>query len=98
MDNAEIILKKVQENKAILLDVRSPLEYKMGHAEGSQNVPLDKVGTFNTVSNDSEIYLYCASGSRSSSAEGILRQNGFTNLHNIGGLGNWSASGGKVVR
>ena len=98
MNNAATILQKVHNDQAVLIDVRSKLEYKMGHAEGAQNIPLDKIGANIGVDKDTEVYLYCASGARSSSAEQVLRQKGFTNVHNIGGIGNWRAAGGTIVK
>lgn len=98
MSNASSILNKVHNGLAVLIDVRSKLEYKMGHAEQSQNIPLDRVGSYNEVGKDTELYVYCASGARSGSAEQILRGQGFTNVKNVGGLGDWRAMGGAIVR
>lgn len=98
MNTASNILEKVHKGLAVLIDVRSKLEYKMGHAENAQNIPLGQVGSYNEVGKDTEIYVYCASGGRSGSAERILRQQGFTNVQNIGGVGNWRAMGGTIVR
>ena len=55
---------------AVLLDVRTPEEYREGHIPGSKNVPLqslDKVTGF--VNNqDTPVFVYCHSGARSSQA------------------------------
>ena len=89
----------VQEYKnaagAVLLDVRSPQEYREGHIPGSQNVPLqqlDKVEEI-TENKDTVLYVYCRSGARSRQAVSLLRAMGYTNVHNIGGIAAYS---GKV--
>ena len=89
----------VQEYKntvgAVLLDVRTPQEYREGHIPGSQNVPLqqlDNVGEV-TENKDTALYVYCYSGARSRQAASLLRQMGYTNIHNIGGI---AAYYGKV--
>ena len=47
---------------------------------------------------DGCIALYCASGARSMAGKRILRQLGYQDVHNIGGLGHWVKAGGKVER
>lgn len=82
---------------AVLLDVRTPEEYREGHIPGSKNVPLqsiDKVAGM--IDNKSTpIFVHCLSGARSRQAAAVLQQLGYTNVKNIGGL---SAYAGKVER
>lgn len=74
--------------KAILLDVRSEEEYALGHIPSSKNLPLqaiDKAGKF--VSNkDVPVFVYCRSGNRSSMAQEMLKNMGYKNVKNIGGI------------
>ena len=82
---------------AVLLDVRTPQEYREGHIPGSTNVPLqaiDKVA-FITENKDTVLYVYCHSGARSRQAAGILQNMGFANVNNIGGI---AAYRGKVEK
>jgi rhodanese-related sulfurtransferase len=44
------------------------------------------------------IYLYCASGARSSRAAGLMRTHGFEDVHNLGNLSAWHSGGGAVLR
>ena len=82
---------------AVLLDVRTPEEYREGHIPGSKNVPLqslDKVTGF--VNNqDTPVFVYCHSGARSAQAVSVLEGMGYTNVKNIGGI---AAYAGKVER
>lgn len=82
---------------AVLLDVRTPQEYREGHIPGSKNVPLQQLDRVTAVVNDKDIplFVYCYSGARSSQAAGILRNMGYTNVNNIGGIAAYS---GKVER
>lgn len=70
----------------IIIDVREPFEYKMGHVEGSINLPpaalMAGAKVLAGVPKDSKIVLYCRSGARSNASMHYLRQMGFTNLVN----------------
>ena len=82
---------------AVLLDVRTPDEYRQGHIPGSKNVPLQSIDKV-TVMIDNKatpIFVHCLSGARSCQATAILKQMGYTNVKNIGGI---SAYAGKVER
>ena len=89
----------VQEYKnaagAVLLDVRTPQEYREGHIPGSQNVPLQQLDNVEEVTEnkDTVLYVYCRSGARSRQAVSLLKHMGYTNVHNIGGIAAYS---GKV--
>lgn len=79
---------------AIILDVRSPGEYKQGHIKGSINTPLNELSKhFSKIKKDATIITCCASGMRSTSAKSILKSNGFTQVHNGGG---WSSLQNKI--
>lgn len=70
---------------AVIVDVRTPGEFKSGHVKGSKNIPLDKI-----ASKTSEIKKWgkpvitcCASGMRSGTAKSILKSQGIE-AHNGG--------------
>lgn len=86
-----------EETHALLLDVRTPEEYKGGHIPGSKNVPLqniDKIGSA-VKSNDAVLYVYCHSGARSSQAVAYLQRMGYHNAKNIGGIATYR---GKIEK
>lgn len=69
---------------SILLDVRSPQEFKEGHLNGAINVPLYELETcYNLNEKDKIIIVYCQSGIRSKKAIKILNRNGFKNLYHL---------------
>jgi len=91
-------IKEFQKTSgAVLLDVRTPAEYRNGHIPGSKNIPLQTIDRAGTVAEnkDTALYVYCQSGARSRQAVGMLRQMGYTNVNNIGGI---AAYAGKVER
>ena len=82
---------------AVLLDVRTPGEYRNGHIPESKNVSLQTIDRVDSVAQnkDTALYVYCQSGARSHQAAGVLKQMGYTNVNNIGGI---AAYEGKVER
>jgi phage shock protein E len=81
VDFAELISKG-----ATIIDVRTKGEYATGHVKGSLNIPLDQLpNRLATLKNkDNAIITCCASGMRSSSAKNMLKNAGFSNVHNGG--------------
>jgi rhodanese-related sulfurtransferase len=85
---------------AQLVDVRTPEEFSDGYIEGAVNLPLDsiKAGQYPSVSKDSTVYVYCRSGNRSAEAANILKNAGFTDVIDLGGINDVAAIGGKTVK
>lgn len=80
-DYAELV-----KNGAQIIDVRSRQEYAGGHIKGSVNIPLNELsGNLKKIKKDKAVITCCASGMRSSSAKGILKSNGYTEVYNGGG-------------
>lgn len=73
---------------AVLVDVRTPQEYKEGHIPESKNVPLQSLAdhAYKVLKKDDVLFVYCRSGSRSKQATHILKQMGYTKVKNIGGI------------
>ena len=82
---------------AVLLDVRTPQEYREGRIPGSINVPLQSLSTADQIpaGKDTLLFVYCYSGARSAQAVRLLAGMGYTNTKNIGGI---AAYKGKVER
>jgi phage shock protein E len=77
------------ENGAVVIDVRTPGEYQLGHGEGSRNIPLQSLSSkiSSLRKQKKTIITCCASGMRSGKAAKLLRQSGLT-AHNGG---SWQA-------
>lgn len=97
---------KLQAGKIVLIDVRSPAEWRQtGIPEGAKTVSIHdpdgmagfmrKVLTVMAGRKDRPVALICARGVRSSRAYRYLRKNGFTEVFDVseGFLGRMSAPG-----
>ena len=82
---------------AVLIDVRTAEEYRDGHIDGSVNIPLDRISSVVNIVKDKStpLYVHCLSGGRSGQAVSYLKQMGYTNTKNIGGISSYR---GKVVK
>ena len=78
--------KELLAQGAIILDVRTPGEFRSGHARGAVNAPLDKLCEYaqKLKNKDQVIITCCASGMRSANARGVLQSAGFKNVYNGG--------------
>lgn len=70
----------------LIIDVREPEEFASDHVEGAINIPpaeiMDGAKKLADVPKDTELVLYCISGSRSNVCTNILKSYGFTNIVN----------------
>ena len=84
----KVDLSAIKKEGAIILDVRTPGEFKGGHGKGSVNIPLDQVkGKIEKIkAYKKPIITCCASGMRSGSAASILKSNGVEAYYG----GSWS--------
>jgi len=76
----------------VLLDVRELAEYQQGHISGARNAPLQSLQDYceeKLPKKDTRIIVYCQAGGRAKSAAKLLRQLGYTNVANLGGITNW---------
>ncbi len=90
----KVDLRELSKNGAQIIDVRTKSEYQQGHIKGSINIPLQSLsGSISKISKDKPVITCCASGMRSASAKGILKSNGFTEVHNGGG---WMSLNNKI--
>jgi len=78
-----------KELKRLVIDVRTPGEFRSGAFPDAINIPLDQMmsGQIDLgVDNDQEIIVYCATGARSAYAMQVLRRQGFSNVTDGGGI------------
>lgn len=84
-------LRLWQSKEAILIDVRTPGEYRDGHIPDVVNIPLDELEKrMGEVPKDKKVVLICRTGNRSAEGTRLLRGKGFTNVFNsTGGMSSW---------
>lgn len=89
----DAVASKVAEG-ALLLDVRTPEEFELGHLPGATNIPNTALrGRLDEVPRDREVVVYCGVGIRGYLAERILRENGRARVSNLaGGWKTWKAA------
>ena len=74
----------IQNQRAQVIDVRTPGEFKSGHLKNSKNIPLNSIGNaMGKIKKDKPVVLCCASGMRSGSATRMLKNSGY-NAYNGG--------------
>lgn len=102
-DNSADEYTKVQaeldSNDALLYDVRAAEEYRAAHVEGAINLSLQDIeaGRMPDTAKDTKLYLYCRSGNRSAQAAQLLREAGYTDIVDLGGMSDVTAMGGELV-
>ncbi|MCX2836685.1 rhodanese-like domain-containing protein [Salinimicrobium sp. MT39] len=86
--------KIAQDDKAVILDVRTEEEIEEGYIPGAKMIDIYKgqefIDEIEKLDKDKNYYVYCRSGNRSGQACAIMDQKGFGNTYNlIGGFSNW---------
>jgi rhodanese-related sulfurtransferase len=83
----------------IILDVRQPDEFQVGHITGAKLLPLSELPhRLYELSKESEILCVCRSGSRSSVAVAQLTRLGFNAINLRGGMMGWQSAGYRVKK
>lgn len=92
---------------ATLIDVRTPAEYRSGHAEGALLLPLEELDPGQLaertgqpdVGRERTLYITCASGLRALQAAERLAETGLRNIAVIeGGTQAWERAGLPMLR
>lgn len=79
-------LKQFVEKGAILIDVRSPQEYREGHIDNAICIPEYEIvyGCNKKIKDKNQlIVVYCSSGQRSKRAQEGLVRAGYSNVYNL---------------
>jgi rhodanese-related sulfurtransferase len=80
-----------------ILDVRTPEEYQQVHIEGTHLIPIQqlqaRIGELESKKHE-DIFIYCATGNRSTVASRILADRGFKRIYNLRyGVYDWARKG-----
>jgi len=83
--------RKLVQDGAFLLDVRTPEEFAKGHIEGAVNIPVQALAQRmgELPPKERPVVLYCRSGNRSGTAVRMLRKAGYRSLHDLGAMSAW---------
>jgi len=82
--------RRMVDRGAVLLDVRTPEEFAIGHIDGALNIPIDDLGAriAELADKDNPVIVYCRSGSRSAQAAKTLEKAGFS-VRVLGQMAAW---------
>ena len=92
------LMQRIKANHTqLILDVRSPEEYKDGHVPGAINIPHDQldsrlaeIGSYK----NKDVVVYCTGGGRAGKAAKILNSSGFSKLQHLNGdMSAWLSNG-----
>ena len=80
------------DSEAVLIDVRTPEEFRVVHIPGSVLIPdyeiKDKIAEV-VPDKDTTVIIYCRSGNRSRHAAKVLIDMGYTKVFDLGGIIDW---------
>ncbi len=93
-DEAAELLKNLHP---FILDVRTPQEYKQIHIDGTHLIPIQqlqaRIEELESKKHE-DIFIYCATGNRSTVASRILADRGFKRIYNLRyGIFDWAHQG-----
>lgn len=93
MINAEDAKARLDSEEGIILvDVRTPEEFRDGHIPEAILLPVDEIAAnAETVIPDkaATYFIYCRSGNRSATASSQLVELGYQNIYDLGGINDW---------
>lgn len=93
--------KAAMKSDTIIIDVRTPDEYKSGKIAKAKNINVasfDFMKEAQKLDKSKEILVYCRSGARSARAADMFAKLGFTKVSNLkGGIMAWQSHGEKVA-
>ena len=97
-----MLISRPEQNRCIILDVRTPAEFSEGHLEGAENLDYYRPDFKEKITSryKTRRYLvYCRKGLRGKKTMEHMRECGFQDVTNIsGGFENWVASGLPVKK
>lgn len=106
--NLDDLVTQVAKGEVTLIDIRDASELaQTGQAKGALHIPMMRLPMVADprhpdhdarLSQGKPLALYCASGARSGMAARLLRQLGYSDVRNVGGLGDWIAAGGPCTQ
>ncbi|MBK9052753.1 MAG: rhodanese-like domain-containing protein [Chloroflexi bacterium] len=93
--DVETVAAIQDDANVFVLDVREQYEYDEGHIPGVTLIPMSEITTrLSEIPTDQKVIVTCRSGNRSDQVTDFLREQGFTNVHNMeGGILAWTAAG-----
>ena len=100
--NSQNLVRLINNNAGVVLDLRDQKSYTDGHIQGAIHLPYSELGSRLTELQsymDKTIILACQHGQHSGVAGAKLRQGGFTDVRRLeGGVSGWLNSNMPLVK
>jgi phage shock protein E len=84
-----------------VIDVRTPAEFADGHLEDAELVDIYEPAfrdEIDGLDRDGSYVLYCRTGNRSGQAAAFMRELGFAEVYDAGGIADLAEAGATIVR
>lgn len=99
---ADEAAKILSAEKVVIVDVRTPDEFKEGHIKGAKNIDImspDFESQLGKLDKTQPTLVHCQAGGRSTRALPVLEKLGFTHvIHLDEGFGGWVTAGKPVEK
>jgi rhodanese-related sulfurtransferase len=96
-----VIQSSKDDDKFVILDVRTPEEFSDGHIEGAINIDYYADGfkkKLAALPRNKTYLIYCRSGNRSGTTMSLMKSLGFNAVFNmLGGMNEWIRQGNPVM-
>ena len=93
----QVFAEALKKEKGILLDIRTPGEYKKGHLKGSVLMDFfrdDFEKSLDKLDKNKTYFIYCGIGGRSEECGAMMEHKGFKKVYDLdGGISRWKAAG-----
>jgi phage shock protein E len=94
LDSKEAYQLIQNDNKLVILDVRTPGEFAQGHVNGALNIDFHQAGSLdqiNKMDKNATYLVYCRTKNRSGVVVQSMSQNGFKNvIQMMDGITGWN--------
>ena len=85
----------------VIVDVRTPDDFADGHLANAINIDFNADSfrdNLNSLDKSNTYLIYCRSGNRSAQALTTMNDLGFSDVHDMGGIIDWTAEGFPIVK
>lgn len=97
----DLIEKLKYDPDFVILDLRTPEEYKKEHIENAKNLNYYSKtfkNDLNKLEKDKTYVIHCRSGGRSGKTAPIMKELGFNEVYDMGGIIQWKEQGFETVK
>jgi rhodanese-related sulfurtransferase len=95
----QVLDMRAKEENFVLLDVREPKEWNLGHLPKAIHIPLGNLQTRvgDSIPRDRRVVVYCARGNRSALAALTMKRMGYDKVASMSrGIMGWADINGEI--